>query len=140
MEFSRERARGEPAARDVRCTLNGGIFAPANARRVLDRFAPEIEQRRLEHARLLVSELVTNSVRHAGAGPGEPIELHLTFSADRLHVDVHDHGHGFDPAVACRPPSRTRNGGRGLFLVDQLADQWGVTNGDGTHVWFELTS
>jgi anti-sigma regulatory factor (Ser/Thr protein kinase) len=122
------------------CTLSGGDLAPGAARRVLDRFAPELGERRLADARLLVSELVTNCVRHGGAGgPEDTIELHLACAPGRLHVEVVDHGEGFDPTVAKRSASATRDGGRGLYLIDALADRWGVTNGGLTLVWFDLT-
>jgi len=51
-------------------------------------------------------------------------------------VDVCDHGAGFEVNGAPQPGDAS---GWGLFMVDRLADRWGVqTNGD-THVWFELS-
>jgi len=126
--------------RELSCTLNGGEFAPGAARRVLERFAgDDLDERRLRDARLLVSELVTNSVRHAGAGPGTTIELHLWFSDEgQLHVDVCDDGDGFDPSIVNRTAAAARIGGRGLHLMDLLAEQWGVANNGRSVVWFEL--
>ena len=47
-----------------------------------------------------------------------------------------DDGHGFEPRHSA--PNRDSASGWGLYLVDQLADRWGVTNTHGTSVWFEL--
>ena len=83
---------------------------------------------------LLVSELVTNSVRHAGARSGEPIGLHVAAWPRRVRVEVSDPGGGFAP----REPRPRADGasGWGLYLVDRLADRWGAA--DGT-VWFEMS-
>ena len=83
----------------------------------------------------MVSEIVTNSVRHANAGPEDWIRLDVALSPDGLRVEVADEGPGFEPSVG-RPPHEQPSG-RGLFLVDQLADRWGVADG-GTRVWFEI--
>lgn len=83
--------------------------------------------------RLLVSELVTNSLRHTGS---VQIQLEVWRSDEVVHVDVCDHGAGFDLSG---PPRPGKASGWGLFMVDRLAHRWGVeTNGD-TRVWFELT-
>jgi anti-sigma regulatory factor (Ser/Thr protein kinase) len=83
-----------------------------------------------------VSELVTNSIRHAHTPAWASIDLLATAFADRVRVEVGDHGPGFDP----RPPDPDRDSpsGWGLYLVDQLADRWGVSRTDGNRVWFEI--
>ena len=134
MELARRQTRR------LRCTIPGGDRAPAAARTILDRFDPTLEGRRREDARLLLSEVVTNSVRHAGAGPGQTVELMLSRSQRRLRVTVADHGGGFDHAAPRQPPDGDREGGRGLVLLDMIADRWGVDNGRVTRVWFELTT
>ena len=79
-----------------------------------------------------MSELVTNSLRHTGSAD---IELEVWRSDEVVRVDVCDHGAGFDVPG---PPQPGDASGWGLFMVDRLADRWGVeTNGD-TRVWFEL--
>ena len=70
----------------------------------------------------------------------ETVELTLSRSPRRLRVTVADRGGGFDQAVARQPFSAEREGGRGLFLLDSIADRWGVVNGRMTRVWFELTT
>ena len=79
-----------------------------------------------------MSELVTNSLRHTGSAD---IALEVWRSDEVVHVDVRDHGAGFELNGSPQPGDAS---GWGLFMVDRLADRWGVqTNGD-THVWFEL--
>ena len=77
---------------------------------------------------LLVSELVSNAVRH---GRGRICML-LSLAGDRMYLDVRDGGHGSTPTVR----ERTDLGGRGLRIVQHLADRWGTkVNDAGTSVW-----
>jgi anti-sigma regulatory factor (Ser/Thr protein kinase) len=88
-----------------------------------------------EDACLLVSELVTNSIRHADQPPGAPVRIR-TFALDGgVRVEVEDRGHG---TVSRR--ANGGNGGFGLHLVELLAARWGVSREHGTLVWFELTA
>src|SRR3712207_5874843 len=87
--------------------------------------------------RLLVSELVTNSVRHAQIGPEDSIELKVSVGDERVRVEVADSGPGFDPPDLDPTATDARDHGWGLFFVTQLADQWGVEAGEG-RVWFEI--
>lgn len=88
----------------------------------------------VDTATLLVSELVTNGVRHAGTG----MRLDLTrLSSDRVRVAVTDHAP--DANVKRRDKDTAAEGGRGLFLVEELSAGWGSAVGeDGKTVWFEL--
>jgi two-component sensor histidine kinase len=80
---------------------------------------------------LLATELVTNSVRHAGAG-GD-IRIEATLAEGYARIDVIDGGAGFDPEV------RHAVNGFGLRLVDKLASRWGVEReSNTTRVWFEV--
>ena len=81
---------------------------------------------------LLVSELVTNAVRHARS---DRFEVHLDVNPDRLRLEVHDEGPGFDPKIA---PSDDGTGGYGLYIVDRLASRWGVERDAGGVIWVEL--
>ena len=83
--------------------------------------------------RLLVSEVVTNAVRHGGNG--HPVQLHASWNAE-VRVEVCDQGEGFTPTP--RIGDLNEPGGFGLFLVGRLADRWGVETNDGTTVWFVL--
>jgi anti-sigma regulatory factor (Ser/Thr protein kinase) len=121
----------------VRLGIPPSWTAPRQARRALRRLdlPPEIA----DTGALLVSELVTNSVRHAGLGPGELIQLTADWSGTRLRVHVHDRGpgRGGSPPVpfgAIRPTPGAESGW-GLFLVDRLASRWGLDAGG---YWFEL--
>ena len=86
--------------------------------------------------RLLVSELVTNAVRHANLTPGDVILLVIDVQDRRLRVEVHDPGGGFVPRAPAPDPARPS--GWGLYLVAELADRWGVDSDDRTLVWFEV--
>lgn len=86
-------------------------------------------------ARLLVSELVTNSVRHAGLGPRDLIEIDVTAHDDLVRVEVTDMGAGFEPPLSPESDSRS---GWGLLLTDRLARRWGVSSAGRTSVWFEV--
>ena len=117
---------------DVR--LNGGPEAPSKARRELGRLRGDLDPPLMETMRLLVTELVTNSVKHASA---EAVSLRVLVGRQAVLVEVTDHGPGFEH----RPRRRNdaRDSGWGLFLVERLAHRWGVGNdGPVTRVWFEL--
>ena len=96
-------------------------------------FSKEIDADKMGCVELVVSELVTNSVRH---GPGEPIKLRLASDGSGGVVgEVEDHGDG---VVAIRATDvGTAVGGLGLPLVDELTSAWGVYPGS-THVWFRF--
>jgi anti-sigma regulatory factor (Ser/Thr protein kinase) len=90
----------------------------------------------LDDARLLVSELVANSMRHARLGPNDTIRVAAEVEKGRLRVDVIDGGSGGAPPVAGGiRPSPGAESGWGLYLVDILASRWG--RGVGRY-WFEL--
>jgi anti-sigma regulatory factor (Ser/Thr protein kinase) len=93
---------------------------------------------RIEDLLLLTSEVVTNSVRHAGLAPGDTIGLAVDVSERRVRVEVADDGPSFDPSdLPESSPEGT--GGWGLWLVEQLSDRWGVIRNEPNHVWFEVS-
>jgi anti-sigma regulatory factor (Ser/Thr protein kinase) len=110
--------------------------AAAEARHALDDISSSIPGPRLRDVRLLVSELVTNAVRHANLGDGDGILLVIDVADDALRVEVHDPGGGFVPTAPAPDPARPS--GWGLYLVAELADRWGVDSDERTLVWFEL--
>jgi len=111
--------------------------AVPDARRALDALDEEVSGRTLDDLRLLVSELVTNSVRHAGLAEMQTIELKVKLLPDTVRVEVNDQGTGFEPSP--RNDSSEDQSGWGLYLVSRLADRWGVSSDGVTRVWFELT-
>jgi anti-sigma regulatory factor (Ser/Thr protein kinase) len=122
---------------DIDLRLRPDRGAPAEARRSLEALRPSLDGPLVDDAVLLVSEVVSNSVRHASLDAGDDIEVRIRRSGSMLHVDVTDPGPGFEPEH--RRPS-TPNGGWGVWLLDRLATRWGVERNDVTKVWFEIAS
>ena len=109
--------------------------APAKARSALDSLTGQVDPGLLPDAKLLVSELVTNSVKY---GNGGPVTLEVASDGpERLRVEVIDQGAGFVPIARAKP--KTEVGGWGLHMVETLSDRWGVHEGS-THVWFEVSA
>jgi anti-sigma regulatory factor (Ser/Thr protein kinase) len=107
--------------------------APGAARRAIERLNDRIAPDVVPDVKLLVSELITNSVKYGGDG-----EVQLKVEAEdprKLRIEVIDQGVGFVPVERDRPA--TQVGGWGLHLVQTLSDRWGVYEGS-THVWFEI--
>jgi anti-sigma regulatory factor (Ser/Thr protein kinase) len=106
------------------------------ARRELQRLAGEIDDLALRNTRLLVSELVTNAVRHVPAGEGDEITLTVQHEDGNVRVEVQDRGPGFVPS----PRSETHDAGSGwgLHILSTLSDRWGVESDNGSKVWFEM--
>ena len=117
--------------------LDGRLESVAQARRAVGRLAGFLPDERLDDLRLLISEVVTNAIRHGGAHPGELVRLHVMAKGGSTRVEVHDRGGGFD--WRRREPRPECSSGRGLFLVAELADAWGVCDCPNTCVWFELS-
>jgi anti-sigma regulatory factor (Ser/Thr protein kinase) len=93
-----------------------------------------------EDVLLLMTELITNAVRHGAAGPEETLDVDVRWRQDWVRVEV------TDPTPESRPRvtssrNQHRSGGWGLFLVEQIAERWGVRHTEsGTLVWFEVSS
>lgn len=113
--------------------------------------APALDPETLDDVRLLISELVTNAIRHAGLTPEDWIELVVDVGSDQVRVEVRDPGPGFDPA-RLPVPKRARHcaelhmedlggpyrGGWGLEFLRRIASRWGVERNGLTSVWFEV--
>lgn len=111
------------------------IRAPGRARHAISEMVNSSGRPDLcPDAALLVTELVTNAVTHAGG----PIGVSAGWVDDTLRVEVHD----FDTAPpVLRHPSILEESGRRLCLVADLADRWGVTpESHGKTIWFELNA
>jgi anti-sigma regulatory factor (Ser/Thr protein kinase) len=107
------------------------------ARHALDRLADLLPPEKLEDVRLVVSELVTNSILHAGLSPNDQIWLTVTVSAGSVRGRVCDPGSGFEVPSEPSPRSDMR-GGWGLPIVDTISDRWGVEGKSQACVWFEI--
>jgi anti-sigma regulatory factor (Ser/Thr protein kinase) len=119
--------------------LPGGTIAPRLARSVVNELSDRVPPEVLEDLRLLVTEVVTNSVRHARAGPESPIRVRVSSRPKAVRLEVTDQGPGFDAAP--RGGDEARESGWGLYLVDRLSDRWGVaydSYDSGTRVWLEV--
>jgi anti-sigma regulatory factor (Ser/Thr protein kinase) len=133
-----KRGRHNAAVAQVHMQLKPGPQAAGEGRHALDRLDGPLGDERLGELRLLVTELVTNSVRH-GAEDDSWISLDVELDTSRVRVAVADRGPGFE--VEQKPePHPDRPGGWGLCLVDRLADRWGVESDGQTIVWFEIDS
>ena len=120
----------------VDLAVGAGPEAAALARDALGPIADELPSELQESLRLLVSELVTNSVRHAGLRRGTPITVTMELVPRSVRVTVIDPGPGFVPPAG--PPEPDSEGGWGLYLVDRVSDRWGVEHDAETRVWFEI--
>jgi anti-sigma regulatory factor (Ser/Thr protein kinase) len=134
--FTRAGTGSDGGAAGISVEFDAGPSAAAWARNALFALDQRVDEEVLADVRLLVSELVTNSVRHSDVGPGDTVGLDVTLDARRIRVEVSDSGRGFEPRP--RKPGQSKAGGWGLFLVDRLADRWGVARNHFTHVWFEI--
>jgi anti-sigma regulatory factor (Ser/Thr protein kinase) len=113
-------------------TINGGLSAPARARTALKAFNGSLGECR-DDVKLLVTELVTNAVVHAGAGPDTPIGVRVEAAPDAIRAEISHPG----PAFEARP--RPDEQKFGLHLVDKLADRWGAEPvNEKNRIWFEL--
>jgi anti-sigma regulatory factor (Ser/Thr protein kinase) len=121
----------------LEATLPVSPAAAATARATLTRWlAGHVPGAVLEDARLLASELVTNSIGHADLPDEGSLRLAVQLRGGALRVEVRDPGTNGE--VVPREPDRERGGGFGLHLVDMIATRWGVNRTGGTHVWFEM--
>jgi anti-sigma regulatory factor (Ser/Thr protein kinase) len=123
----------------LRHTFRADAAAPGAARAALaESLVHQVALPVLRTAELLVSELVSNSVRHARMPVGASLEVRTEVADDVLRVEVFDPGSGRQ--VAPRKPDVEHGGGFGLLLVERLARRWGAETNAGTRVWFELAA
>jgi anti-sigma regulatory factor (Ser/Thr protein kinase) len=121
----------------VRRSFAPDLEAPGAARRALDGFRGQLEEDVIERSALVLTEVVTNSVAHAGLTAAQPIDLNIQELPGCLRIEVTDEGTAsFDPVVALPYPGQSS--GRGFWMVDQLTDRWGVDFTRSTRVWCEF--
>jgi anti-sigma regulatory factor (Ser/Thr protein kinase) len=125
---------------EVLTLLPAVVESPRAAREAVDALPlSEQDDEAAFTVRLLVTELVSNSVRHAGLSAADWITVLVWVEDGLVRGEVTDRGPGFDRPSFDQPPNGTS--GRGLYLVDALADQWGIERAlddQGWVVWFQI--
>ena len=125
-------SRAMPVPASLSVELPRTAEAPSLARRALADLDERLDPSVLPDVRLLVSELITNSVKYGGDGP---VRLEVSASGDRVRAAIIDRGAGFTPVK--RGGDLDEVGGWGLHLVERLATEWGTGEGS-ARVWFEI--
>jgi anti-sigma regulatory factor (Ser/Thr protein kinase) len=104
---------------------------------MLDGFRGQLEEDVVDRSAIVATEVVTNSVMHARLTAAQPIDLNIRVFPGCLRIEVTDEGtRSFDPVV--KLPYAGQSSGRGLWMVDQLTDRWGVDFTHSTRVWCEF--
>lgn len=118
-----------------RSRFPGAAASVADARRFTESVLSDQPPELVKTAVLMVSELATNAVKHAGAG----FAVEISWTGHQVRVEVSDAGRG---APVLRSPTPADPYGRGLRIVELLAHSWGVATGGRSSkgVWFVLTS
>jgi anti-sigma regulatory factor (Ser/Thr protein kinase) len=122
-------------SRSTTFLVDGGLDAPAAARRLLAERCAWPPRRVRDETALMLAEVVANAVVHGGMGTDRQVRIDVEELERLITLRVYDAGTDF---AATRDDWRA-SGGLGLVIVDQLAHRWGVArNGDGNCVWFEV--
>lgn len=118
--------------------VRSGREAPSAVRDALRERLEHLPSRVRDDLALLLTEVVTNAVRHSGTDDGTPVSIELNEHHDHVRAEVTDLGDGFERPA--RPvPDLTKTGGLGLVLVDRMSRAWGTRQTEhGSLVWFEL--
>jgi serine/threonine-protein kinase RsbW len=104
--------------------------APRSAATVRHRLVDDLAQRRVppavvDDAALVITELVGNAVRHGVPLSDGGVRVAWEVGDRTVHLEVHDGGCG--PSAGVRPAPASAEGGRGLAIVELLAERWGTT-------------
>lgn len=123
----------------LRLVLPAEPHAIGQARDAIDGLSAVVGAALVPDLRLLVSEVVTNAVRHTGAARGARVVLVVEERTGCVRIEVHDQGAGF-LAPADPGPRPEETSGWGLYLVKKLSRQWGTAPAPDAHVWFEVAT
>jgi serine/threonine-protein kinase RsbW len=115
----------------LRMRLGSGPDAAAQARRAIAKLRQDLDPPLMETMRLLVTELITNAVRHTDC---DTVVLKIAIGKSAVLTEVCDDGPTFVPRA-----SDAEDDGWGLFLVERLAEDWGVRTNGTKRVWFRLS-
>jgi anti-sigma regulatory factor (Ser/Thr protein kinase) len=121
-------------ATERRFKFRGMPQAVGAARRALRRWESHFEPDMFYDLSLCVSELVTNTIHHHGEPADEEIELVVRRGRQLARAEVRTPR----PDVLVTPSPVATLSGWGMFIVDRVADRWGVNRGEGTAVWCEI--
>jgi anti-sigma regulatory factor (Ser/Thr protein kinase) len=121
----------------VQRSLPADATAPRLARDALADVSRRIPGHTADDLRLLLTELVTNAVKHAELRDGETIDLNVRALPECVEALLSYPHHGeFAPALPFEPDAES---GFGLFLVDQVCDRWSMVETQGRmQAWFEV--
>jgi len=109
--------------------------APAAVRQALAGL--RVSKGKIGDLTLIASELITNAVLHSGCTTEDELELLLEWTDGHLRLSVLDPGRTGKSAKLAMDEQRA-SGGVGLFLVEQLASQWGAERSERYRVWAEV--
>lgn len=115
-------------------SVPANLSAPYEARTWLGELGIPLSDDRIDAVRLLVTELVAASVKHANRHRDQEIEVFLQAEEGVVRVEVTD-PEGRAPELRGEPDEATD---WGFYLVDKLSDRWGLNDGDPARWWFEL--
>ena len=118
-------------------SIGGGPDAARTARHaVAERLDHSLSREAVEEVQLVISELVTNAVRHADAGADDRIDVRIIPGRTALRIEVSDSKPDVHPAQRDRRMAERGAGGLGLVVVDTLCPTWGTETLDGRKtVW-----
>ena len=131
-------APGSPARRLI-VNQPASPTAAKAARQMIGSMTPNVSQSKRHDLMLLATEVVNNAVVHAsqrGEANGD-IRVEIAVSEARMHLAVRDRGAGFEIPAPPEPAGDEQVGGWGLYIVDAIADEWGIDR-DPTTVWLEV--
>ena len=137
MLVERPPERGSPGVGSFRQSFVAEPQSALAARRRLELLRGRVDEAVLYGLTVLVTELVANSVKHSHSGLGDVVQLHVSLFGDCVRAEVIDQGAGFDPDELAGPRAGGE-GGWGLFILDRMAESWGVDHDQSTRVWFEI--
>jgi anti-sigma regulatory factor (Ser/Thr protein kinase) len=117
--------------------LSPAPASPKDARASLRWLDAHLSRERLDDLLLAVSELVSNSIVHAELMHERGIRVEAVVLPSCVRVEVSDSSPGYEPGPARLPPPGDAHG-RGIWIVEQLADRWGYDPPGVSRIWFEL--
>jgi PAS domain S-box-containing protein len=120
----------------INVQMEANLKSIATARRVLAQLEGLVPEDKIETLRLLISEVVSNAIKHTGASDKESVELSLEVQRGKLRVEVTDPGVGFQ--ASDRELHEDQESGWGLWFVQEMTDRWGTSREEGSTVWFEI--